>query len=223
MKFYPEVMLRSQETMLRRLGEIVTDRGFYLAGGTALALQVGHRRSVDLDWFSPSPIEPLALAADLRGAGIPVDVTDTGKGTLHGTADGVKLSFLEYRYPHLALPIEWLECGVQLATLEDLACMKLSATGGRGSKKDFIDIFALGRESFTLDQMLEFYSQKYSVSDLGHTLFALTYFDDAEPEDTPEMLWQIEWDEVKRAIEGWVQEYTQRKAPPHTGNPGIRP
>jgi predicted nucleotidyltransferase component of viral defense system len=221
MSFHPEVMPAAQQTMLRRLAAIAGERGFYLAGGTALAIQVGHRRSVDLDWFSPSAIDPMALAADLRGTGISIQVTDVEEGTLHGTAGGVKLSFLEYRYPDLVPPIEWREYGVRLCALEDLACMKLSAVGGRGAKKDFIDLFALGREKFTLPQMLEFYGQKYDVSDLGHTLFALTFFDDAEQDDTPEMLWQIDWDEVKSVVEGWVQEYAQQQAPPQSRGRGI--
>jgi hypothetical protein len=214
MTFYPEVMPLSQQKMLHRLGTIARDRGFYLAGGTALAIQVGHRRSVDLDWFSGSAIDPMALAADLKGAGVPLDVTDLEEGTLHGKAEGVKLSFFEYRYPDLVPPVEWPEYDVRLAGLEDLASMKLSAVGGRGSRKDFIDIFALGRERFTLDEMLEFYGRKYGVSDLGHTLYALSYFDDAEQDDTPEMLWPIEWGEVKRAIEFWVRDFARRQAPP---------
>ncbi|TVP58203.1 MAG: hypothetical protein EA351_04135 [Gemmatimonadales bacterium] len=222
MTFYPEVMPLTQQVLLRRLGKIAADRGFYLAGGTALAIQVGHRRSVDLDWFSPSAIDPLVLATDLRDAGIPIEVMDIEEGTLHGTAEGVKLSFLEYRYPELVPPVVWPEYHVRLAGLEDLACMKLSAIGGRGAKRDFIDIFALGRSGFTVDQMLQLYGRKYDFTNFGHTVFALTYFDDAEQEDTPEMLWQVEWDEVKRALERWVLEYTHKKAPPGSGG-GIRP
>ena len=153
-----------QQNMLRSLASMAAERDMYLAGGTALAIQVGHRRSVDLDWFSPSAIEPMALAADLKSAGIPFQVTDVDEGTLHGKAGGVKLSFLEYRYPDLVPPIQWPDYGVRLAALEDLACMKLSAVGGRGSKKDFIDIFALGRETFSLDQMLKLYGQKYEIA-----------------------------------------------------------
>ena len=202
MSFHPEVMPEMQQNMLRSLASMAAERDMYLAGGTALAIQVGHRRSVDLDWFSPSAIEPMALAADLKSAGIPFQVTDVDEGTLHGKAGGVKLSFLEYRYPDLVPPIQWPDYGVRLAALEDLACMKLSAVGGRGSKKDFIDIFALGRETFSLDQMLKLYGQKYEIADLGHALFALTYFDDAEQDETPDMLWQVEWAEVKAVIEG---------------------
>lgn len=223
MTFHPEVMPPVQQDMLRRLGAVATTRGFYLAGGTALAIHVGHRRSVDLDWFSPSTIDPMALAADLEAAGFPVEPTDVEAGTLHGKADGVKLSFLEYRYPNLVPLVEWPAYGVKLAGLQDLACMKLSAIAGRGSKKDFIDIFALGREHFTLEQMLTHYRRKYSVSDLSHTVYALTYFDDAEQEDMPDMLWQTGWEDVRKAIQRWVRAYVQKHAPPQAGGPGSRP
>jgi len=221
--YYPEVMPSTQQKLLRQLGPIAAQRGFYLAGGTALAIQIGHRRSVDLDWFTPESIHPMALAADLKGAGLPLDVTGEEKGTLHGTAQGVKLSFIEYPYSDLVPPVVWPEYQVPLAGLEDLACMKLSAVGARGEKKDFADIFALGREKFTLDQKLKLYGQKYDISDLGHTVYALTYFDDAEENDPPEMLWQVDWDEVKGTIETWVREYVTKQAPPQTGGGGIRP
>lgn len=223
MTFYPEVMPHVQQDMLRQLGVTAADRGFYLAGGTALAIQIGHRRSVDLDWFSHSTIDPMGLAASLEDAGIPLEVNGVDKGTLHAMANGVRLSFIEYRYPNLVSPVEWPEYGVRLASLEDLACMKLSAIGGRGSKKDFIDIFALRRKNFELEQMLELYRRKYDVSDLGHVVYALTYFDDAEQEDTPDMLWPAEWKAVKQAIERWVREYVQKQAPPQSDDLGIRP
>jgi hypothetical protein len=222
MSFHPEVMPVTQQEMLRRLGPLAAERGFYLAGGTAIAVQIGHRRSLDLDWFTIGEIvEPMRLATELRRSGIPFEVADIQKGTLHGAANSVKLSFLEYRYPELVEPVEWVAYQCRLAGLEDLACMKLSAIGDRGARKDFIDIYALGRERFALGQMLEFYQRKYETGDLGHTLFALTYFDDAEEEDTPEMLWEVEWDEVRHTIEGWVRDYVRKQAPPLTGGEGI--
>lgn len=221
MSFFPEVMPLKQQKMLRELAPIAAERSFYLAGGTALAIQVGHRRSVDLDWFSTTALNPMDVAADLKNSGIPFAVGDIDEGTLHGTARGVSLSFLEYRYPSLVPPVEWSEYRVALAGLKDLACMKLSAVSGRGRKKDFIDIFALGREHFTLSQMLDLYGRKYEVPDLAHTVYALTYFDDAEEEETPEMLWQVEWDDVKRTIEGWVQDYVRKLAPPASDDRGV--
>lgn len=85
-------------------------------------------------------------------------------------------------YAALVPPLDWPEYGCRFAALEDLACMKPSAIGDRGAKKDFIDIYALGRTHFTLEQMLGFYRQKFDTPDLGHTVIALAYFDDAEEE-----------------------------------------
>ncbi|MGH7458899.1 MAG: nucleotidyl transferase AbiEii/AbiGii toxin family protein [Longimicrobiaceae bacterium] len=211
MTFHREVMPASQQRMLRRLGPITTGAGFFLAGGTAVAIQLGHRRSLDFDWFTGGKIaDALGLAADLRRAGVDIAVMDVAKGTLHGEAGGVKLSFLEHRYPELVPPVSWPEYGCLLAGLEDLACMKLSALASRGAKKDFIDLYALGRERFSLDEMLGLYQRKFATQDLGHTLMSLTFFDDAEEEEAPEMLWKVAWEEVKRTVELWVSDYVRR-------------
>jgi predicted nucleotidyltransferase component of viral defense system len=211
MAFHAEVMPDPQQRMLHTAGPLATRAGFYLAGGTAIAIQLGHRRSVDLDWFTPGTIpDPMRLAADIRDAMDDFAVTGTAEGTLHGQAGGVKFSFLEYRYAALVEPVEWPEYGCHLAGLEDLACMKLSAIGGRGAKKDFIDVYALGRTRFTLDEMLGLYRRKFAVQDVGHILMSLTYFDDADAEDMPEMLWDTDWPNIKRTIEGWISDLVRR-------------
>lgn len=207
MAFHAEVMPDLQQRMLRAAGTFAVRSGFYLAGGTAIAIHLGHRRSVDLDWFTPDAMpDPMRLASDIRDELGEFAVTGTAEGTLHGQVGGVKFSFLEYRYAALVDPVEWPEYDCLLAGPEDLACMKLSAIGGRGARKDFIDIYALGRTRFTLGEMLGFYRLKFDVEDIGHVLMSLTYFDDAEAEDTPEMLWDTDWAEIKRTIEGWVRD-----------------
>jgi hypothetical protein len=94
-------------------------------------------------------------------------------------------------------------------SLEDLACMKLSAISSRGAKKDFIDLYALGTQHFTLAQMLGFYQQKFETTDLLHVLSSLAYFDDAEPEDTPKLHWELDWETVKRTVQKWVTDYVR--------------
>jgi hypothetical protein len=211
MDFYPEIMPGGQQDTLRAAGRLSTELGFYLAAGTALAIRVGHRRSVDLDWFTPNRIaDPLRLATDLRQRLPGFEVTGTEAGTLHGSTGGVKFSFLEYHYPALVEPVAWPEFSCRLASLEDLACMKLSAIGGRGAKKDFIVIYALGRTRFSLADMLSLYQRKYSVQDVGHIVMSLTYFDDAEAEETPEMLWDVGWAEIRGTIESWVKGLMKR-------------
>lgn len=206
MTFHPEVMLEDQRRLLRQVGPLATEDGFYLAGGTGVAIHLGHRRSVDLDWFTEAEIhDPLRLAEELRNGGLELQVTSTGKGTLHGMADGTRLSFLSYQYPLLSAPLVWSDYRCRLAPPEDLAAMKLSAIGNRGARKDFVDVYALGRQGFSLRDMLGYYRRKFEVRDMGHVLFALTYFDDAEREAMPEMLWDVDWDDIRSALEDWVR------------------
>jgi hypothetical protein len=84
--------------------------------------------------------------------------------------------------------------------------MKLSAVSQRGGKKDFIDIYALGSKAFSLLEMISMYQRKFSVKDIGHLLYGLAFFDDAELEPGPKLLWDMEWQVVKKSVQGWVLE-----------------
>jgi hypothetical protein len=206
-RLHREALGRSQQSLLPHLAPLARQHGFYLAGGTALALQLGHRRSVDFDWFRRDSIDdPLRLAADLRAADLRFETDRVEKGTLHGRASGIRVSFLEYRYP-LLRPLLEVE-GLRLAALEDIAAMKLAAVAQRGSKKDFVDVYALGRR-FGLDDMLASYRKKYGVEDVGHVLVALAYFDDADRERTPMLLQRQSWPNVKATIRGWLAGATR--------------
>ncbi|HEY3116114.1 MAG TPA: nucleotidyl transferase AbiEii/AbiGii toxin family protein, partial [Chloroflexota bacterium] len=137
-----------------------------LVGGTALALYFGHRHSVDLDWFTGERIaDPIRLAQDIRDEGVSLVTGQIELGTLYSSVSGVRVSFLEYRYPLLEPLTSWPEFGCLLASLDDLACMKLSAVAQRGSKKDFVDIYALGLNHRPVQDMLRLYQQKYSIAD----------------------------------------------------------
>lgn len=148
MAFHPEILTRTQKRVLKQFGPKLTARGFYLAGGTALAIHLGHRRSVDFDWFTLDSIgDGLALAQQLRAEGIPFNSSAVAPDTLHGTVSSVRVSLIRYPYPLLEPAVEWQELQSALASLADLACMKLAAVAQRGSKKDFIDIYALGMKA----------------------------------------------------------------------------
>lgn len=203
---HPEILKPRQREVLRSLGPVANKHGFYLGGGTAVALHLGHRRSVDFDWFRQPILEdPQELARELQDEGIPFVTGWTRPSTLYGTVRGVRVSFFRYRYPSLRPLIFWPEPACQLAALEDLACMKLSAISQRGSRKDFVDLFALGRHGFSLQQMLGWYREKFEVDDIAHLLYALVYFDDADPEPRPSMIWSVSWREVKETLRGWVR------------------
>jgi hypothetical protein len=206
MSFHPEILSPKQRKTLHLLGPEVTARDFYLAGGTALALHLGHRRSVDFDWFLEGGMpDPLLLAREIQET-VPFVTTQVEPGTLFGTVNGVRVSFFEFRYPMLDPAVPLPDHGCRLASLRDLACMKLSAIAQRGSKKDFVDLFALGREGFELPDMLDWYRTKFGIEDIGHVLYALAYFDDADRERMPRMLWKVEWKEVKDVIRAWTRQ-----------------
>jgi Nucleotidyl transferase AbiEii toxin, Type IV TA system len=207
--FHPEALSAVQSKVLRQLGPVATEQAFYLAGGTALAGYLGHRRSVDLDWFSSERMQDaLRLAQVLGNGGVPFVVTQVAQGTLHGRVSSVRASFLEYRYPLLAPQATWPAFACSLASLDDIACMKLSAVAQRGAKKDFIDLYALGLQHRPLPEMLDLYQRKYGIADIAHVLYALAYFDEADRERMPRMLWPVSWRTIKQAIRLWVRQVT---------------
>ncbi|MBM4330946.1 MAG: nucleotidyl transferase AbiEii/AbiGii toxin family protein [Deltaproteobacteria bacterium] len=207
MNFHPEVLGANQKKILRHLGPLTNHLGFYLGGGTALAIHLGHRHSVDLDWFSKESIpDPMRLAQDIRDAGISLATDRIDGGTLHGRISGVRVSFLEYRYPLLEPSIIWPQFGCRIASMADLSCMKFSALSQRGSKKDFIDVYALGLKYNSLPSMLRLYRKKFSIRDIAHVLYALSFFDDADREQMPRMLCPASWRTIKKTIHEWVRE-----------------
>jgi len=88
--------------------------------------------------------------------------------------------------------------------------MKLSAIAQRGSRKDFVDLYALGSKHRSLARMLDLYRKKFSIDDIAHVLYGLSYFDDADREPIPNMIWEIDWESMKQAIQEWVREVADR-------------
>lgn len=211
LSFHPEVLGGRQPEVLEATAAPLSERGYRLAGGTALALVLGHRKSLDFDWFTAEAMgDPLRLARELEAEGIPLRVEQIGRRTLHCTVEGVRVSLLEFGYPALAAPISWGERAVTSLSLDDIAAMKLSAIAQRGSRKDFVDLYALLREHRPLAEMLRLYQQKFDVQEIGHLLYSLTYFEDAERQRMPLMLWKLQWPEIRREVERQVRELAAR-------------
>jgi len=184
--------------VLATLGQQPFVRPFYLAGGTALALQLGHRESVDLDFFQPQDFSLGTIKQSLSKLGSYI-LTNEESGTVDGILDEVKVTFLRYEYP-LLFPLEDFQ-GVLLADKRDIACMKLDTVSARGSRKDFVDLFFLLKQ-FSLTELLKFFEQKYSGIRYNrlHLLKSLTYFDDAEENPMPKMLETFSWEELKETL-----------------------
>ena len=168
-----------------------------LVGGTALALQYGHRQSVDLDFFGHLPEDREALLDVIRSVGN-VTVLNRSKAILQTVINDVKVDFVDYsRYPWIDEPI--VEDGFTLASDKDIAAMKVNAIIGRGTRKDFIDLYVL-LQHYSLTEILDFYRQKYPEFSEYRALLSMTYFDDAEMQDMPRMFITTPWDTMKSAI-----------------------
>lgn len=180
---------------LKLVSKITLIKNSYLAGGTALALHLGHRVSVDLDFFTPQALDENILANNLKE--IP-EFVEEGKAwrTVWGSIANTKFSLFYYQYPLINKTIEFE--GVPILDKADIAAMKIHAMEDRGTKRDFIDLYFLAKE-FSLEEMLKFYDQKYGVLN-GHLysiIRSLDYFADAEIDSDPQMLIPVSWEQVK--------------------------
>ena len=167
----------------------------YLAGGTACALQLGHRVSLDLDFFSEKEFNTGIVLEQLEKlSGFKLGQTE--QWTILGSFPKVKFSYFYYRYPLIKKGAVFSR--ISLASLEDIAAMKIDTICSRGKKRDFIDLYFLVNK-FSLEQILKFYEQKYGKlsNNIVHIMRSLDYFADAEIDDNPEMLFPLDWEEVK--------------------------
>lgn len=200
---HTETIEPSTLDLLRRLQRLPDLTSTRLVGGTALALHLGHRKSVDLDMFGT--FDPIVSYRKLLA-----DAGHSVEGAENGTVqslrvNNVKVDLVNYPYPWLDDAIE--EGNIRLAGLRDIADMKLSAVANRGRKKDFIDVARL-LDVFSLDQMLSLYKEKFSVSELSFPLRGLMYFDDAEEDPMPEMFdSNFTWENVKKTVVAATRKY----------------
>jgi len=201
---YKEILNKKTKHILTKIGQNKVLKDFYLAGGTALALQINHRKSIDLDWFSGKPFSTKRLKEELRKIGS-LKVNEEEEGTLNCVLDGVKISFFYYPYKKLFSSVGYED--VKLADIRDIACMKIVAISSRGSKKDFIDIFFLLKE-FSLKDLLILFDKKYKGVEYNHVhiLKGLTYFEESEKEPMPIMIREINWRDVKKEIKEEVRK-----------------
>lgn len=168
-----------------------------LVGGTALALQYAHRQSIDLDVFGIMPQDTDKMVERLADIGDLQVIKNSERIRLY-FIDGVKVDFVDYgRYPWIDNPV--VEDGIRLASPKDIAAMKVNAIEGRGSKKDFIDIYFL-LHHYTLTEILDCYKQKYPDHSEFRALMSLSYFDDAEEQLMPKMFKNVSWEKVKTKI-----------------------
>ncbi len=174
-----------------------------LVGGTSLALQYGHRQSVDLDLFGQVRFDSLEIRQTLHKMGKLTVVRETPDIKIY-FLDGIKVDIVNYAYPWIDDVVE--EDSIRLASDKDIAAMKISAIEGRGSKKDFIDLYFLLKH-YTLQEILDFYCRKYPENSVFRAILSLAYFDDADAQMMPVMFTDNSWEEIKSYVADVVKKF----------------
>lgn len=170
---------------------------FYLVGGTALALQLGHRRSIDADLFTDAPFNSQEIA-DWITQNTHAREIETGRNLVRCFISNVKVDLLAHQYA--LLDAVSMGDGIRMAGLRDIAAMKLNAVTNRGARRDFWDLASL-LDRFPLSSMIEFYSQKYPAGNRWSVIKSLCYFADADAEDTViSDVAGTSWERVKEKI-----------------------
>ncbi len=181
--------------ILDQLMQIDVFSDLRLVGGTALALHIGHRESVDIDLFGEIDFEEQEKNIEITGN---IEVLKKSKNINVLSIDNIKVDIVNYKYPWISALVK--EDNYRLASVKDIGAMKLNAITGRGTKKDFIDLYYLLKH-FSIHDLFEFYIEKFEDGNLFLVKKSLTYFDDAEPEPMPVMKENITWEEIKACLQ----------------------
>jgi len=192
--------------LLQELSKSAYLNDFALAGGTALALRLGHRISIDLDFFTQAVFDSVKLldqlAKDYHISNAMVD-KNTLSLYINFKGSNVKVEFLRHDYKLLRSFI--FENNIRLYAVEDIAAMKLNAIANRGSKKDFYDVYELLR-IYSLPELLDFFKEKYQHFNAFTVIKSLNYFNDADMEPDPMSLGDANWNTIKRKIRNEVNK-----------------
>lgn len=197
-----EVLRQQQRALwdiLQKESALIHARGFYLAGGTALALRLGHRESQDFDFFSQIPdIEPIRAWIDAMPDAI---IRDVDADTIHAEIAGVKVSFIAgYRYPLLLPPM--VVGTLEMADITDIALMKMLAVTHRATLRDYLDLAVIVRDHCTLEELIQKSTEKYGPTfNVMLCVRAMVQFEDLDKE-MPVLLdasLETSWKEILRS------------------------
>uniref|UniRef100_A0A7V0Z4V5 Nucleotidyl transferase AbiEii/AbiGii toxin family protein n=1 Tax=candidate division WOR-3 bacterium TaxID=2052148 RepID=A0A7V0Z4V5_UNCW3 len=202
---FEQVLTKKAKSNLALLGSSRLLKDTYLAGGTAAALQLGHRISIDFDFFTTKDFVPKVFSAKLSKLGV-FKEEQADKGTVLGEFRGIRFSLFVYKYPLLFPALKYLS--LNIADIRDIAAMKIDAIATRGLKRDFIDLYFICKSGYKLVEILKFYDKKYRnlASNLIHIQKSLVFFDDAESDVMPKMIKSVSWEEIKEYFEREVKK-----------------
>lgn len=206
---YKETISPKTLDLLIRLQQKEYLKGFYLVGGTALALQIGHRTSIDIDLFSDFGFDTSQLLENLS-ADFNFKLFFSASNTLKGSIEDVQVDILAHRYPYVSPPLR-IE-NISMLSTEDIIAMKLNAISVSGQRiKDFIDIYYL-LNSYSIDDMIHFYKKKYVGFNEVNVLKSLTWYEDIDHSDWPVLLQEPELKglEIMKKIRMETQKYLRK-------------
>ena len=203
---FEQVLPGNTKTILALLEKAEIIQKAYLAGGTALALQLGHRISYDLDFFTSEEFDEVALLPKIKKISN-FQLERIAWRTILGKIEDVRFSIFYYKYPILYSVKKF---GViNIVDVRDIAAMKIAAIASRGTKRDFVDLYFICKEGLSLEEILQLYDEKYEnlATTKTHIMKSLIYFEDAEPDEMPGLLKEIKWKQVKKYFESEVKKH----------------
>jgi len=210
---YSKVLNEKQLKLIRKIKSLPT--GSYLAGGTALALQLGHRTSLDFDFYTDKHFETGRVLADFQSNFDQIRLERVAKDTLTAEIDKVSLSLFYYPY-NLINPLLDFE-NIKLASIEDVLAMKMVAISMRGKRRDFIDAYYLLKK-FSLDKIIKITLKKYPSYQPMVILKGLIYFKNADLDDISRKIEILDkdfsWEKVKKKIFEEVEKYNWKEIAP---------
>ncbi|HWZ35807.1 MAG TPA: nucleotidyl transferase AbiEii/AbiGii toxin family protein [Mucilaginibacter sp.] len=194
--------------LLKNIVALPELKQFRLVGGTALSLLFGHRKSIDLDFFTDQPFDKGVLIEILKTRfGDVITMNDRSLSIYQCIIQNVKVDFVSVRDPFL-LPPQIIN-DIPFADTKEIVALKLNAIKGRGAKKDFWDLAKL-LETYTLDNLFQFYHDRYNYDDTFAVIRSVIYFTDAEDDVDPYCLEGMTWEKVKATITKAFDDYYNR-------------
>jgi Nucleotidyl transferase AbiEii toxin, Type IV TA system len=191
-------------TVLKKLFSFQELSDFRLVGGTSLALQMGHRKSLDIDLFTDKAFDAKQLQQFIYGQFEKFTVNWENKNGFACMIDEIKVDFFNWVNPFL-YPVEEVD-SLRLSDKRDIAAMKLEAITSRKEKKDFIDIAFLLKE-YSLKELLLAFRQRYPFISHKLSVESLLAVDYADDSVNPEMLITTDWNEIKQQLTQTVEKY----------------
>lgn len=208
---FEQILSKNERESLAILGKSKILADAYMAGGTALSLQIGHRYSYDFDFFSPKEFDENIILQRIKKLIPDFRLERKDWRTILGNIKKSRFSLFFYSYPLLFKTDNFLN--TDIADVKDIAAMKIAAISDRGTKRDFIDLYFIVKmeKILSLKEVLKLYDRKFKTLKQNkiHILKSLHYFDDAEEGKIPEMIKPVSWKEIKIFFQKEVKNLSQ--------------